>query len=60
MSATIVKFVVIDKITGNEVSDPVRFEDEAKSKIPAFEEDDKDCGCYIPDSYKVIPVECLK
>jgi hypothetical protein len=58
-SKTKKRFVVVDTITGNEVSDLFRFEDEALELIPVYEQDDKEAGCYIPDSYKVEQVETI-
>lgn len=54
-----VRFVVIDTITGNEVTDPFRFESEAIEVIPELEQNDKEVGCYRPNAYKVESVEVI-
>lgn len=54
-----VRFVVIDTITGGEVTDPFRFENEAIEMIPELEQNDKEAGCYEPNSYKVESVEVI-
>ncbi|SHG32384.1 hypothetical protein [Dysgonomonas macrotermitis] len=54
-----VRFVVIDTITGNEVTDPFRFEGEAIEVIAELEQNDKEAGCYVADSYKVESVEVI-
>ena len=48
-----IRFVVIDTITGNEVTMPVRFESDALAQIPELEKNDKECGCFEPNTYKV-------
>lgn len=58
-SSTKVRFVVIDIITGNEVSELLRFESEALELIPVYEQDDKEAGCYEPNSYKVEVIEII-
>ena len=54
-----VRFVVVDTITGNEVTDPFRFESEAFEIIPQLEQNDKDAGCFEPNSYKVEALEII-
>ena len=56
---TKIRFVVIDKASGEGVSKRYMFENEAKESIPQMEEYDKECGCYIKDSYEVIKVETI-
>ncbi|NDV93465.1 hypothetical protein D0T84_00845 [Dysgonomonas sp. 521] len=58
-SSTKTRFVVVDTITGNEVSEVLRFESEALELIPVYEQDDKEAGCYIANSYKVEAVEVI-
>ena len=60
MKTTIkIRFVVIDTITGNEVTTPVRFESDALAQIPELEKNDKECGCFEPDTYKVEKIEII-
>ena len=61
MKATAIKirFVVVDTITGGEVTNPVRFESEALAQIPKKKKNDKECGCYEPNTYKVERVEII-
>lgn len=61
MTATAIKirFVVVDTITGGEVTNPVRFESEALAQIPELEKNDKECGCFEPNTYKVERIEII-
>ena len=54
-----IRFVVVDTITGGEVSKLYQFEDEANAAIPGIEENDRVCGCYEKDSYTVVRVETI-
>jgi hypothetical protein len=54
-----IRFVVIDTITGNEVTSPVRFESDAFAQIPELEKNDKECGCFEPNTYKVEKIEII-
>lgn len=54
-----IRFVVVDTITGGEVSKLYQFEGEANAAIPGIEENDKICGCYEKDSYTVARVETI-
>lgn len=54
-----IRFVVVDIITGGEVSKLYQFEDEATSAIEGIEKYDKICGCYEKNSYKVSKVETI-
>lgn len=54
-----IRFVVVDTITGNEVSDLYRFEEQAQEQIKSIEQNDKEAGCYEPDSYIVQRVETI-
>lgn len=54
-----IRFVVIDIITGNEVTSPVRFESDALEQIPELEKNDKECGCFEPNTYKVEKIEII-
>jgi hypothetical protein len=56
---TKIRFVVIDTLTGGEVSEPLRFESEALELIPVCEQNDKEAGCYEPNSYKVEKIEIM-
>jgi hypothetical protein len=58
-SKTKKRFVIIDTISGAEVSDLLRFESEALELIPVYEQNDKEAGCYLPNSYKVEQVETI-
>ena len=54
-----IRFVVIDTITGNEVTNPVRFESDALAQIQELEKNDKECGCFEPNTYKVEKIEII-
>ena len=53
------RFVVVDVITGGEITEYLRFEDEAIEMIPQLEQNDKEAGCYEPNSYKVETIEII-
>jgi len=53
------RFVVVDVITGGEITEPLRFKEQAIEMIPQFEQDDKEAGCYEPNSYKVETIEII-
>lgn len=54
-----IRYVVVDTITGGEVTDLYIFESEAKAAIKGLEKNDKICGCYEKDTYKVSKVETI-
>ena len=54
-----IRYVVVDTITGDEVSKLYMFESEANAAIPDIEENDRVCGCYEKDSYTVARVETI-
>jgi len=54
-----IRYVVVDTITGDEVSKLYMFEGEANAAIPGIEENDRVCGCYEKDSYTVARVETI-
>ena len=53
------RFVVVDVITGGEITEYLRFEDEAIEMIPQLEQNDKEAGCYEPNSHKVETIEII-
>ena len=61
MNATAIKirFVVYDTMTGLEVTNYFKFEEQASAQIPVLEDNDKEAGCYIPNSYRVRRVEMI-
>lgn len=54
-----IRFVVVDIITDNEVSDLYLFESEAQAAINDLEKNDRLCGCYEKNSYRVAKVETI-
>lgn len=53
------RFVVIDTTTGNEVTDTYLFAEDAEKQIPVLEQNDKDAGCFVPNSYQVKQIEII-
>ena len=56
---TKIRFVVIDTITGNDVTDPYLFADDAEKQILVLEQNDKDAGCFSPNTYKIKQIEII-
>lgn len=54
-----IRYVVIDTITEGEVTELYLFESEAQAAIKVLEKNDKICGCYEKNSYKVNKVETI-
>lgn len=55
-----IRYYVVDKITGNEVSKGLKTLDAARKITPMIEKDDMDAGVYEKDSYKIIAREIKK
>lgn len=55
-----VRYVAVDKITGNEVSSELTTIDATKKWITLAERDDRRDGSYEPDSYYIRAVNVIK
>lgn len=55
-----VRYVAVDKETGNEVTNPLVSADAVKKAIPIQEREDKEAGIYIKDSYYIRAINVIK
>ena len=55
-----VRYVAVDKITGNEVSNPLVDANAVKKWVKLAERDDKRDGAYEPDSYYIRAVNTIR
>lgn len=58
--ALTVRYVAVDKLTGNEVSNELTTPDAVKKWITLAERDDRRDGAYEPDSYYIRAINVIK